>query len=134
MSVIALVLAALVGCGGEAADQAAGTAVGADAHAPAADGAAPTEAAPAEAAPAAAAAGTAHTKAQLDEAAALVFPMQPWTEAEAALKAKLGDAQKTEGDITTWFAKEGETCTALTVQKMGDAVGTAAVGPSNTCP
>jgi hypothetical protein len=92
--------------------------------------AAGTEAAVAgtEAAPAAGAV----TGAMLAEANTMVHPMQPWAEAEAALKGKLGDP-KVEGDNYSWIGKDGDTCQVLTVSKMGDSVGSAAVGPA-PCP
>lgn len=79
------------------------------------------------------AAGGTITKAALDEANALVFPMQPWSAAEKALEDKLGKPTHVEGDNYMWHGKDGETCYALYVQKMGDSVGSAALGTAD-CP
>ena len=125
---IALAALLLIACGEsettEGHDEAP---AGGTVEAPAAD-------APATEAPAAGTtAATSATKAALDEANTMVHPMQPWTDAEAKLKEKLGEPTKVEGDNYMWYAKDGETCHVLYVQKMGDSVGSAAVGTAD-CP
>ena len=61
--------------------------------------------------------------ADLEAAKAEVHAFQPWGEAEAALKAKLGEPSGTADDVYTWAAHDGARCQILSVQKVGESVG-----------
>lgn len=122
-----ILLVNLIACGGAATDQAPPPAEGTAAPTEAAPADPAAVAAPVDAAAAAPAAVAGPTKALLDEAAASVQPMQPWGVAETALKAKLGEPKMNDAVQATWVANEGGKCFILTVGKMGDSVGAAAV-------
>jgi hypothetical protein len=70
---------------------------------------------------------------QLTKAQENVHPFQPWGEAEGKLKESLGEPKKVEGDQYIWAAQAGEKCQVLTVQKMGESVGSAAI-EEKACP
>jgi hypothetical protein len=96
----------------------------------------PTDATPAAGTPDAKpadAAATGVTKESLT-AATNDFPaLASWNDAMARVEPKLGKPMKVEGDVSMWYAKDGDQCTILTVTKMGEIVGgaTVAAGP---CP
>jgi hypothetical protein len=70
---------------------------------------------------------------QLTKAQESVHPLQPWGEAEAKLKETLGEPKKVEGESYIWASGSGEKCQVLTVQRMGESVGSAAV-EEKACP
>jgi len=69
----------------------------------------------------------------LEQAQHSVHGFQPWDVAEAALNKTLGKPDSTEGEAWMWTSKEGEACHTLTVTRIGTAVGSVALEPSD-CP
>lgn len=68
------------------------------------------------------------TAADFEQVQTQVHGMQPWAEAETALKGALGEPMSTEGDVWTWQTG-GDACSRLSVTKMGSVVGTISVAP-----
>lgn len=71
--------------------------------------------------------------ADLDAAVDLVHPMQPWGDAEKALKDKLGEPATNDAAAATWVVHTETACKTLTVAKMGDSAGGASVA-DGPCP
>jgi hypothetical protein len=73
------------------------------------------------------------TKADLQGAAAGLFPMQPWADAHKQVADKIGEPTHKDDTMEQWVANEGGNCTLLTLNKMGDMVGGALVA-AGPCP
>ncbi|TNE91379.1 MAG: hypothetical protein EP330_05270 [Deltaproteobacteria bacterium] len=74
------------------------------------------------------------TVAELEAAKGEAKPFQKWDETETRLKAALGEPDKDVDNSTTWFAKDGDTCKALTITHAAGTVGTVTLAKADGCP
>ncbi|HVO32002.1 MAG TPA: hypothetical protein VMV18_14755, partial [bacterium] len=65
-----------------------------------------------------------HRKDDLAAAKDMIKPFQPWDDSYKKVSDKVGSPDKVDGDKNYWFALDGDSCSILEVDKMGDSVGT----------
>lgn len=67
-------------------------------------------------------------RAALEAAKALARPFQPWDDSFKKVTDAIGQPAKTEGAKYFWYAKDGDKCTELEIDKMGgDSVGATSI-------